>query len=216
MGNRQSEFASFKLSLISFFILPFKIHIISLNCIIFVQHYLEDQVPHQVNHLHHLLWDCWIHEDVLQQTHYLNHLSDCEATLLSQKLLSLQLLKSSRLINKHMTIFSIPLISLAGGRVYHNYSFINVEIKLLIIIILVTNMYHLSLQLKVSWKIQSLHISPEGGLICFSLTSSSQPLSFANIILCRLDQVLWHRFVQQSNTHEHVSLIIPQHSYLEH
>ena len=112
LGNRLSKFASFKLSLISFFILPFKIHIISLNCIIFVQHYLENQVPHQVNHLHHLLWDCWIHEDVIQQTHYLNHLSDSEATLLSQKLLSLQLLKSFRLINKHMTIFSIPLISL--------------------------------------------------------------------------------------------------------
>ena len=70
-------------------------------------------------------------------------------------------------------------------------------------------MYHLSLQSKVSWKIQSLHISLEGGLICFSLTSSSQPLSFANIILCRLDQVPWHTFVQQSNTHKHVSLIIP-------
>ena len=112
LGNRLSEFASFKLSLISFFILPFKIHIISLNCIIFVQHYLENQVPHQVYHLHHLLWDCWIHEDVFQQTHYLNHLSDSEATLLSQKLLSLQLLKSSRLINKRMIIFSIPLISL--------------------------------------------------------------------------------------------------------
>ena len=138
-----------------------------------------------------------------------------EATLPSQKLLSLQLLNSSKLINKNMIIFSIPMISLAGGRVYHNYCFINVEIKLLIIIILVTNMYHLSLQSKVSWKIQSLHISLEGGLICFSLTSSSQPLSFANIILCRLDQVLCHRFVQQSNTHENVSLIIPQHSYLE-
>ena len=148
LGNRLSEFASFKLSLISFFILTFKIHIISLNCIIFVQHCLEDQVSHQVHHLRHLLWDCWIHEDVLQQTHYLNHLSYSEATLLSQKLLSLQLLKSSRLINKHMTIFSIPLISLAGGRVYHNYSFVNVEIKLLIIIILVTNMYHLSLSRK--------------------------------------------------------------------
>ena len=139
LGNRLSEFASFKLSLISFFILTFKIHIISLNCIIFVQNCLEDQVLHQVHHLHHLLWDCWIHEeDVLQQAPYLNHLSDSEATLLSQKLFSFQLLNSSRLINKHMTIFSIPLIILVGGRVYHNYSFINIEIKLLNIIIVVT------------------------------------------------------------------------------
>ena len=143
LGNWLSEFASFKLSLIRFFILTFKIHIVNLKNIIFVQHCLEDQVPHHVPHMHHLLWDCWIHEeDVLQQAHYLNHLSDSEATLLSQKHLSLQLLKYSGLINKHMTIFSIPLISLARGRVYHNLSFINVEITLLIIIILVTNMYH--------------------------------------------------------------------------
>ena len=45
LGNRLSKFASFKLSLISFFILTFKSHIISLNCIIFVQHCREDQVP---------------------------------------------------------------------------------------------------------------------------------------------------------------------------
>ena len=62
LGNRLSEFSTFKLSLIRFFILTFESHIISLNCIIFVQHYLEDQVSHQVHHLHDLIWDCWIHE----------------------------------------------------------------------------------------------------------------------------------------------------------
>ena len=94
LGNRLSEFASFKLSLIRFFILTFKIHIVNLKNIIFVQHCLEDQVPHHVPHMHHLLWDCWIHEeDVLQQAHYLNHLSDSKATLLSQKLYFLETFK---------------------------------------------------------------------------------------------------------------------------
>ena len=50
LGNRLSEFASFKLSLISFFILTFESHIISLNCIIFLHRYLEVWVPHQVRH----------------------------------------------------------------------------------------------------------------------------------------------------------------------
>ena len=45
------------------------------------------------------------------------------------------------------------------------------------------------------------------GLICFSLTSSSQPLSFGNIILCKLEQVPRHRFVKQRNTHMSTSVV---------
>ena len=113
-----------------------------------------------------------------------------------------------------MTIFSIPSISLAGERVYHNYSFINVEIKLLIIIILVTNMYHLSLQSKVSWKIQSLHISPEGWsnllllniivttfVICKYYFMQTETRSLTQV--CAAKQHSWARFLN------HTSAFIP-------
>ena len=88
LENQLSYFVSFKLSLISFFILTFRIHIISLNYIIFVQHCLEDRVPLHVHNLLHLPWDCLIHEEDVQQAHYLDHLSNFEAALPSQSFLS--------------------------------------------------------------------------------------------------------------------------------
>lgn len=78
-------------------------------------------------------------------------------------------------------------------------------------------MLHSLIQHEGSWKIKSLQILPKG---------QSDMLLFNAIIttfvVCKFhfvqtgDQVPWYRFVQEGNTHEHVSGMIAQNSHLKH
>lgn len=112
-----------------------------------------------------------------------------------------------------MTTF-FTWISLAGGRISHNYSFLIIWIKLPNIILLVTQ--HVvftssSLMFIGRWNFFPFHLKDD--LIFFSLTRASQTLLFVSFILGKQwTAPLTHICAVEKHSHEHVSFVIHQHS----